>query len=132
MNGTGGSQHMDNKLKMNLRYLAQFRNFSRIPPPALIEYFISTQEEFSNDANIFASTTWRFDGYFPWLMFKYNYPSQKDIRIDSSFLESFPKAFHFPTLGQTYMSSGRKPDSTYAMFTCGSQSQHNSWTKITS
>jgi heparin/heparan-sulfate lyase len=121
--GTGGSWHMDNKLKMNLRYLAQFRNFFPDSPASKqIEYFISTQDEFRDDAGVFASATWRFNGYFPWLMFKYNYPSQKDIRIDSDFLESFPKAFHFPTLGQTYMSSGRKPDSTYAMFTCGSQS----------
>ena len=121
--GTGGSWHMDNKLNMNLRYLAQFRNFFPDSPASkLIEYFITTQEKFTDDNGIFASATWRFDGYFPWLMFKYNYPSQKDIRLDSDFLESFPKAFHFPTLGQTYMSSGRKPDSTYAMFTCGSLS----------
>ncbi|MFA6931103.1 MAG: heparinase II/III family protein, partial [Lentisphaeria bacterium] len=121
--GTGGAWHMDNKLKMNMRYLAQFRNFFPDSPAVkIIDYFISTQEDFDQDSYVYASGTWRHDGYFPWLIFKYNYTPKKEIQISKDFLASFPKGYHFPKLGQTYMCSGRESDSTYAMFTCGSQS----------
>ena len=32
-----------------------------------------------------------------------------------------PKARHFEVLGQTFMRSGRRPDSTYCLFTAGSK-----------
>lgn len=121
--GTGGAWHIDNKLKMNLRYLAQYRNFfPDSPAVGIIDFLISTQDDFKDDKYIYASGTWRHDGYFPWLLFQYNYTKQSEYKFDKKFFDHFPKAYFFRNLGQTYLFSGREPDSTYALFTCGSKS----------
>ena len=121
--GSGGSWHIDNKVKINLRYLALYRHFFPDHPAGkLTDYFISTQNEFKNDPYIYLSGTWSYAGYFPWLPFLYHYTRQSDYRQDKTFFASFPNAYFFRNLGQTYMFSGREKDSTYAMFTCGAKS----------
>ena len=121
--GTGGSWHIDNTLKMNLRYLAQYRRFYDEHPAAwLIDYFITQQDEFKNDEYIYQSGSWSFSGYPPWMPFVFKYTRRADVRMDAERFSQFPKAYFFPKLGQTYMFSGRGVEDTYAMFTCGSNS----------
>ncbi len=121
--GTGGAWHIDNQLKMNLRYLAQYRAFFDNHPAAwLVDYFISLQDDFKSDEYIYFSGSWSFAGYQPWMPFMYKYTRRADIKIDMARFEQFPKAYFFPKLGQTYMFSGRGKEDTYAMFTCGAQS----------
>lgn len=121
--GTGGAWHLDNKVKMNLRYLALYKYFFKNHPASgLIDYFISTQEEFKDDNHIYASGTWNYSGYFPWLPFLYRYTKQADYKQDKTYFSRFPNAYFFRNLGQTYMFSGSGADSTYAMFTCGTKS----------
>ncbi len=120
--GSGSAWHLDNRVRMNLRYLAQYRNFyPNQSTTKFIDYFISTQDEFKDDQHVYASGTWSHNGYFPWLPFKYNYTRQADYRPDQALFASLPKACFFKNLGQTYMFSGRDRDSTYALFTCGSK-----------
>lgn len=121
--GTGGGWHIDNKVSMNLRYLALYKYFfEKHPASGLIDYFISRSADFKNDSRIYASGSWNFNSYFAWLPFLYRYTNQSDYRHDEEYFSRFPNAYFFRNLGQTYMSSGRKVDSTYAMFTCGTKS----------
>ena len=122
--GSGGAWHMDNKLKMNLRHLAQYRKFyDRHPAAWLVDYFIAQQDEFKDDGYIYKSGSWSFTGYPPWLPFMFKYNRRADYKPDPSRFENFPKAYFFRNLGQTYMFSGRGPGDTYAMFTCGSKTK---------
>ena len=121
--GTGGAWHMDNKLKMNMRYLAQYRNFFEKHPAAwLVDYFISIQDDFKNDDYIYKSGSWSFTHYPIWMPFQYNYTKRSEYKPDPARFARMPKAYFFRKLGQTYMFSGRTPKDTYVMFTCGSQS----------
>ena len=121
--GTGGAWHLDNKVNMNLRYLALYKFFFKNHPASdLIDYFISTQDDFKDDNNIYASGSWNYSGYFPWLPFLYRYTKQADYKQDKAYFSRFPNAYFFRNLGQTYMFSDRNADSTYAMFTCGTKS----------
>ncbi|MBQ6596004.1 MAG: heparinase II/III family protein, partial [Lentisphaeria bacterium] len=122
--GSGGAWHMDNKLKMNLRHLAQYRKFyDRHPAAWLVDYFIAQQDEFKDDGYIYKSGSWSFTGYPPWLPFMYKYTRRADYKPDPSRFENFPNAYFFRNLGQTYMFSGRSPEDTYVMFTCGSKTK---------
>ena len=121
--GTGGSWHMDNKLRMNIRYLGLYRNFFGTHPAAkFVDFFISAQPDFQSDDYVMKSGSWPYSGYPPWLPFQYRYTQAADYKHDRAFFENLPKAFFFANLGQTYMFSGRGKDDTYVMFTCGSKS----------
>ena len=120
--GVGDGWHMDNKVNLNLRYLAQYRHFFDNHPAAwLIDHFITLQDDFKNDEVIYGSVAWPPPEYPPWQAFQFKYTSRADCRPDPGLFAKFPKAYFFRNLGQTYMFSGRGKDDTYALFTCGSQ-----------
>ena len=121
--GTGGAWHMDNQVKLNLRYLAQYRHFYDGHPAAwLIDYFITMQKDFQNDEVVRGSVSWQYPAYPPWQAFQFKYTRRADYKPDPGRFAKFPKAYFFRNLGQTYMFSGQGKEDTYAMFTCGSQS----------
>ena len=121
--GTGGAWHYDNKLEMNIRYLAQYKSlFPNSPCNKIINHLIANTKKFKNTGLIYASPLWKHQGYFPLFLFHYDYTKPADYKYDKEFFDSMPRAYFFKNLGQTYMNSGWKPDSTYAMFTCGAKS----------
>ena len=119
--GTGGAWHMDNKVQMNLYYLAFYRHFfDRHPAAKLIDSFIAATDRFKDEGLIPYLVAW--SGNPPWMAFQFRYTKRSDWKTDPAFFAGLPKAYFFPNLGQTYMFSGRGKEDTYAMFTCGSQS----------
>ena len=122
--GTGSTGHQDNKIKMNMRYLAQYRAFyDQHPAAKLVDYFISNNDEFKNDEYIYCSGSWSFTGFSPWMPFQYKYTKRSEYKPDSAFFAQMPKAYFFRNIGQTYMFSGRGPKDTYALFTCGARNR---------
>ena len=119
--GTGGAWHTNNIFKHNTAYLLQYRTFFPDSPAGrLVDHWIQTGPGFRHEKLLMLGA-FRYNTCFPHLVFRMKY-ADPFAKADYSFFDSMPKAYLFKNLGQLYMYSGRKKDSTYALFTCGSRS----------
>ena len=122
VHGTGDGWHTDNRFKFDRRYLMLYgRFFPDSPCNKLIAGWIASDSYFRHPL-LYRVGIWNFAGNFPWMPHWFRYPDPAKIKVDHSFFDTMPKAYLFKNLGQLYMYSGRKKDSTYALFTCGSRS----------
>ena len=119
--GTGDAWHTGNTFKHNSNYLLQYRCFFPDSPAVrLVDHWIQSTPSFRHPEMMMLNA-YRRSSCFPHFAFKMKY-ADPFAKADRTIFDTMPKAYFFRNLGQLYMYSGRKKDSTYALFTCGSQS----------
>lgn len=113
--GTGGEWHTHNVFSAPSAYHSMYRNFYSGP-------LCDVSDEIHKGR---PWTSWtpihHLYNASPFMMFFKNC-DLKNVKDNTAFYNNLPKAYFFENLGQTYMHSGRKPDSTHVMFTCGAKS----------
>ncbi len=112
--GYGDGQHSSNILPAHNLYehAAQYMLFFRDVDPDAARLAATLQRYAPNDA-IGSS----------WPMYPFILPDNPGVRpfAPEELDARLPKARHFEFLGQTFMRSGRRPDSTYCLYTAGSK-----------
>ena len=112
--GFGDGQHTQNFLPAGSLYehALQYALFFREADPDSAR-LAATLQGYAPNRNIGAS----------WPMYPFLLPSSHGVKpfTEEELDARQPKARHFEFLGQTFMRSGRRPDSTYCLFTAGSK-----------
>jgi len=112
--GFGDGQHTQNFLPAGSLYehALQYALFFRDADPDSAR-LAATLQGYAPNRNVGAD----------WPMYPFLLPSNHGVKpfTEEELDARQPKARHFEFLGQTFMRSGRRPDSTYCLFTAGSK-----------